>query len=477
MWRACDALPQRHHGLLLIQNGMSEAQNLKARLLRHDRAVPRYTSYPPAPIFQDNFAPAQHEAWLAALPDGANLSLYAHIPYCPQLCSYCGCFTHITGRYAPVEDNLHLLRREIQQRGAQLGKRHKVTHLHFGGGSPTMLLPKDFRLLIETFRESFNFNPDAEIAIEIDPRAITPELAQTYGACGVNRISLGVQDFEDKVMQAVNRVQPFATVYRARNLLREAGIEACNLDFIYGLPHQTVRSLTRTMDYALLLEPSRIALYGYAHVPWKKRNIRLIEESALPDASLRYDLFATSSAVLEEAGMVPLGIDHFARPGDPMAQVAATGRLARNFQGYTDQLPDALLGFGVSAISQFPQGYAQNTTADAAYQQAVMGNRPPLARGYAFQGEDRARKQIIDTLMCALQVDTAAIWASHGHPPATLAASLARLQPLQNDGLVTVNRGIITIPPAARPIVRLAAAAFDAYLPDEKMEQRHARAV
>ena len=470
-------MPQRHHGHLLLKDYMPEAPNLKTCLLRHDRAVPRYTSYPPAPIFQDSFAPAQHEAWLAALPDGASLSLYAHIPYCPQLCSYCGCFTHITGRYAPVEDNLHLLRREIQQRGARLGKRHKVTHLHFGGGSPTMLLPKDFQLLFETFRESFNFSDEAEIAIEIDPRAITPELAQTYGACGVNRISLGVQDFEDKVMQAVNRVQPFATVYRARHLLREAGIEACNLDFIYGLPHQTVRSLTRTMDYALLLEPSRIALYGYAHVPWKKRNIRLIDESALPDASLRYDLFAAASAVLEEAGMVPLGIDHFAKPSDPMAQAASAGKLARNFQGYTDQLPDALIGFGVSAISQFPQGYAQNTTANEAYGQAVLGNRPPLARGYAFQGEDLARKAIIDTLMCDLKVDAAAIWSSRGHPPATLTASLALLQPLQNDGLVTINHGIIAVLPAARPIVRLAAAAFDAYLPSETMEQRHARAV
>lgn len=456
---------------------MLETPCLKSRLLRHDRAVPRYTSYPPAPIFQDNFAPSQHEAWLTALPDGASLSLYAHIPYCPQLCSYCGCFTHITGRYAPVEDYLHLLRREIQQRGAQLGKRHDVTHIHFGGGSPTMLLPKDFQLLIETFRASFRISPAAEIAIEIDPRAVTPELAQTYAACGVNRISLGVQDFEDKVMQAVNRVQPFAVVYRARNLLREAGIAACNLDFIYGLPHQTIRSLTRTMDYALLLEPSRIALYGYAHVPWKKRNIRLIDESALPDAGLRYDLFAAASAVLEEAGMAPLGIDHFARPDDPMARAAAAGKLARNFQGYTDQLPDALLGFGLSAISQLPQGYAQNTTANDAYQQAVLGNRPPLARGYAFQGEDLARKQIIDALMCDLQVDAARIWAAHGHPPAQLTACLAALRPLQADGLVTVNHGIVAVPPAARPIVRLAAAAFDAYLPDEKMEQRHARAV
>ncbi len=450
---------------------------IKDRLLRHDRAVPRYTSYPPAPVFTADFPAPTHAAWLAAIPAQARLSLYVHIPFCPQLCYYCGCFTHITGRYAPVEDYMHLLRREIQQMGARLGHKQTVTHLHFGGGSPTMLLARDFTLLVETLRESFNFSPDAEIAIEIDPRAVTPELARCYGAAGVNRISLGVQDFADKVMQAVNRVQPFDVVYRARNLLREAGIHACNLDFIYGLPHQTIRGLTRTMDYALLLQPERIALYGYAHVPWKKRNIRLIDEAVLPDAGLRYDLFAAASAVLEEAGMVPLGIDHFAKPTDPMAQAAAAGKLARNFQGYTDQLPDALLGFGLSAISQFPQGYAQNTTATEAYQQAVLGNRPPLARGYGFAGEDLARKAIVDALMCDLRVDAAAIWTQYGHDQVHLAEALAKLRPLEADGLVTVQNGQVTIRPAARPIVRLAAAAFDAYLPSEAMEQRHARAV
>ncbi len=451
--------------------------SLKDRILRHDRAVPRYTSYPTAPQFTADFPASTHQAWLEALPPAANLALYVHIPFCPQLCTYCGCFTHITGRYAPVEDYVHLLRREIQIMGAKLGKQQRVTHLHFGGGSPTMLHERDFLLLLRTLRENFAFTDDAEIAVEIDPRAMTADMAKTYATAGVNRISLGVQDFDDRVMAAVNRVQPFDVVYRALNQLRDQGIKACNLDFIYGLPYQTVRSLTRTMDYALLLKPDRVALYGYAHVPWKKRNIRLIDEAALPDASLRYDLFAAAAAVLEEAGLQPLGIDHFALPTDPMAQAAQRGALGRNFQGYTDKMPDALLGFGLSAISQFPQGYTQNTIANDSYQQAVMGEHAPLAKGYAFQGEDVARKQIVDALMCNLQVDATALWAQHGHAPAALNTALAALQPLEADGLLTQAAGKITLPLAARPIVRLAAAAFDAYLPTTETTARHAKAI
>ena len=456
---------------------MLDPITIKERVLRHDRAVPRYTSYPTAPQFQADFPAATQTTWLDGLQDGSALSLYVHIPYCPQLCTYCGCFTRITTRYAPVEDYLHLLRREIQQMGARLGQKQRVTHLHFGGGSPTMLLPKDFALLVATLRENFRITDASEIAVEIDPRAVTAELAAVYADAGVNRISLGVQDFDDQVMTAVNRRQPFEVVYRARQMLGEAGIAACNLDFIYGLPYQTVRSLTRTMDYALLLNPQRIALYGYAHVPWKKRNIRLVPEAALPDASLRYDLFQTASGVLESAGLVPLGIDHFARPDDPMALAAGAAKLGRNFQGYTDQAPDALLGFGQSAISQFPQGYTQNTLDSGTYEQAMLHGQTALAKGYAFNGEDQARKAIIDTLMTMLRVDAAAIWSAHGHDPATLRVALLRLQPLQQDGLLTVQDGVISLPLAARPVVRLAAAAFDAYLPTQEDTPRHARAV
>ncbi|HOO50699.1 MAG TPA: oxygen-independent coproporphyrinogen III oxidase [Alphaproteobacteria bacterium] len=455
--------------------------DLKRKVLSYDRAVPRYTSYPAAPLFQSDFSPSTVLGWADSLADGSKLSLYVHVPFCPKLCHYCGCFTHITSRYAPVEDYVHILRREIALMGKRLqGKNHVVTHLHFGGGSPTMLVPQDFRLLMETFREFFTFDSNAEIAVEVDPRHMNQELAQTYGEQGINRISLGVQDFDDKVMQTVNRVQPFDVVYEAVRHLRQAGIQDFNLDFIYGLPYQSVRSLTRSMDYALLLKPSRFAMYGYAHVPWKKKNMRLIPDDSLPNADERFDLFQAGASVLEESGYRSIGIDHFVKDEDDMAVAQDQGSLGRNFQGYTNISPDALIGFGVSAISQFPQGYAQNTTASHAYQDAVLhSGMPPIAKGYAFQGQDIARKSIIDRLMCDLKVNIYEIWDIHGHDRNDLQASIDQLTPYIDDGLAQfdIRNGLVSIPHDARQIVRLVAACFDEYLPPVETLQRHSMAV
>jgi oxygen-independent coproporphyrinogen-3 oxidase len=445
-------------------------ETLKSKVLKLDRAVPRYTSYPAATVFESNFSPATYSDWLTALPDNSTLSLYVHIPFCPKLCHYCGCFTHITTRYAPVEDYVHLLRREIAAKGKLLGNKHRVTHLHFGGGSPTMLNDGDFTLLMDTLREFFTFTPDAEIAVEVDPRHMTEQLARTYKTCGVNRISFGVQDFDEKVMQAVGRVQPFDVVYKAAEYLRDAGIHDLNLDFIYGLPHQTIRSLTRSMDYALLLKPNRVALYGYAHVPWKKKNMRLIPDESLPDNDARYDLFNAGADVLEQAGFRSIGIDHFVKDTDDMAIAQHDGSLGRNFQGYTNIAPDALIGFGVSSISQLPQGFAQNTTAAHAYQEAVLHNEmPPIAKGYAFKGEDIARKEIIDGLMCNLSANINGIKQND---------IKERLEPFIRDKLATLDDdGTLTINPKSRPVVRIIAAVFDEYLPAPDVTQRHSMAI
>lgn len=452
---------------------------LKATILQHDQPVPRYTSYPTAPQFCTDFPASLADNWLTTLPEGATLSLYVHIPFCPQLCYYCGCFTHIVARYTPITDYLPLLLREITMMGQRLGQRHTVTHLHFGGGSPTMLAAADFEQLMTTLRAQFIFAPDAEIAIEIDPRAMTPALAACYAAAGVNRVSLGVQDFDERVMVAVNRVQPYALVAAVVAMLRAVDITQFNFDFIYGLPHQTVSGLVETMRAALLLVPSRVALYGYAHVPWKKKNIRLIEPETLPDAALRYDLFNAAAAVLQEAGLQPIGIDHFAQPDDPMALAQRQNCLGRNFQGYTDIMPDALLGFGLSAISQFPQGYAQNTIDNAAYAQALIVGQMPIAKGYVFSGEDAARKEIIDRLMGNLTADAGAIWQKHEHDAGRLQQILVALTPYVADGLIVITGSQIVVDPAARMIVRLIAAAFDAYLPVATVDAapRHAHTV
>ncbi len=453
--------------------------DIKRKILSYDRAVPRYTSYPAAPVFQAEFPAETVTGWIDTLKDGSHLSLYVHVPFCPKLCHYCGCFTHITSRYAPVEDYVHLLRREISKMGARMQNKHVVTHLHFGGGSPTMLLPQDFRLLMDTFREFFTFSDTAEIAVEVDPRHMNEDLANTYGDVGVNRISLGVQDFDDKVMETVNRVQPFDVVYEAVRHLRAAGIQDFNLDFIYGLPYQTVRSMTRSMDYALLLKPSRFAMYGYAHVPWKKKNMRLIPDESLPNNDERYDLFLTGSRILEEAGYRSIGIDHFVKDTDDMAIAQKDGTLGRNFQGYTNIAPDALIGFGVSAISQYPQGYAQNTTASHSYQETVLhSDLPPISKGYSFKGEDIARKSIIDQLMCDLRVNLFEVWASFGHDLSKLDDSLSLLKPFIADGLASLSPdGVLQIAPEARQSVRIIASCFDEYLPPIETTQRHSMAV
>lgn len=451
----------------------------KHKILSYDRAVPRYTSYPTAPLFSADFSPAVVTRWMDDLPDRSNLSLYVHVPFCPKLCHYCGCFTHITSRYAPVEDYAHILRREISKTGARMRNKHIVTHLHFGGGSPTMLLPADFQLIMDTFREYFTFSDDAEIAVEVDPRHMNDALARTYAECGVNRVSLGVQDFDDKVMESINRVQPFDVVYKAVETMRAAGIQDFNLDFIYGLPYQTVRSMTRSMDYALLLKPNRFAMYGYAHVPWKKKNMRLIPDESLPDHSERYDLFMAGSQVLEESGYMPIGIDHFVKSTDDMAIAQKDGTLGRNFQGYTNISPDALIGFGVSAISQYPQGFAQNTTASHDYQDMVLhSDFPPIAKGYSYQGQDLARKELIERLMCDLSVDLDAVWAKHGHDPEYLSVFKKQLRPFIDDGLATLSEhGVLTVFPHARSVVRIIASTFDEYLPPVDQTQRHSMAV
>lgn len=455
-------------------------EDLKHKILSYDRAVPRYTSYPAAPVFNSEFPGETVAGWAESLPDKSRLSLYTHIPFCPKLCHYCGCFTHISTRYAPVEDYVHLLRREIAHMGDRLaGRGHIVTHLHFGGGSPTMLADQDFRLLMDAYRQFFTFAPDAEIAVEVDPRHMTESMAATYAECGVNRVSLGVQDFDDKVMKSVNRVQPFDVVYKAVEHMRAAGITSFNFDFIYGLPYQTIRSMTRSMDYALLLKPDRVAMYGYAHVPWKKKNMRLIPEDALPGNADRYDLFLTGAAILEEGGFQPVGIDHFVKSHDHMAKAKADGSLGRNFQGYTNIAPDALIGFGVSAISQYPQGYAQNTTSSHDYQETVLHtDLPPTARGYAYKGQDRARKEIIDTLMCHLKVNLTEIAATYGLNADSLDDAINSLTPFIKDGLATLDPdGTLRVPENARQIVRIIASCFDEYLPPVETTQRHSMAV
>ena len=429
-----------------------------------DERLPRYTSYPTAPRFGAQVGTADYAGWLAALAPGTALSLYVHVPFCRAMCWYCGCNTTVALRDGPVAAYVDTLRREIDLVAAQVAGPVDVRHIHFGGGTPTILTPEDFAGIVAQIRRRFAVSPQAELAIEIDPRHLGTAMVTALAQAGINRASLGVQSFDPAVQQAINRVQSVAQTEEAVGALRKAGIAAINLDLIYGLPRQSVRSCIETIERALPLRPDRLSIFGYAHVPQFKKHQRRIADAELPGGEERLEQAEAMARRLVEAGYVRIGLDHFARPDDPMAVAAQSGGLRRNFQGYTTDPCDALIGFGASAIGRLPQGYVQNETVIGAYAARVAQGEIPVARGYALTADDRLRAELIERLMCDFEVDIATVCARHGAEEAGLAASLDRLAPLCGAGIVTRDGSRIRVAEHARLLVRKAASAFDAYL-------------
>ena len=437
-------------------------------LLKYDGRAPRYTSYPTAPHFGRGIGAKQYAAWLAALAPETTLSLYLHIPFCRSLCWFCGCQTTVANRYEPIAGYLRSLHREIDLVCGRLAGHRPVSHVHFGGGSPTLVANADFRHLLDHLREHFVFAEDAEIAIEIDPRAFDPAQAAVLAAAGVNRASIGVQDFAPRVQEAINRVQSLETTARALDDLRTYGIERISLDLLYGLPYQTPDGIEETAAMAAELGPDRISLFGYAHVPWMRPHQRLIEEDELPGPGARLALYRAGAGMLTRLGYVEIGIDHFARPGDALALAAADGNLVRNFQGYSDDGAPALIGLGASALGTLPQGYVQNAPKVLDYRRALRDGELATVRGIAVSNDDRLRREIIVRLMCDLTADLPRIAARFGADPAGFEESLRALAPIERDGLIHIEDGRITVVPEARPVVRTVCAAFDTYLPSGK---------
>jgi len=429
-----------------------------------DSRLPRYTSYPTAPHFTPAIGPDTYAGWLAELPDTATGSLYVHIPFCRRMCWYCGCNTVVTQRDEPIAVYLAALHREIALTRDALARPLPVSHLHFGGGTPTILQPRDLGWLMAALRTAFPFRRDAEIAIEIDPRTLTAEMAATLGETGFTRASLGVQSLDPRVQAAIGRIQGFAATALAAERLHAAGVDALNIDLIYGLPHQTVESAVATVEACLALAPSRFAVFGYAHVPSFKHHQRKIDAAALPDAAARHAQAEAIAARLVAASCVRVGLDHFARPDDAMAIALAANRLHRNFQGYTTDSADTLIGLGASSIGRLPQGYVQNETRIGAYVEAVSAGRLATAKGVAFDEGDRLRGELIERLMCDFRVDLDAVCASHGQTSGSLADAAPALDRLAADGLIRREGNRIEVEPDARPLVRAVAATFDAYL-------------
>jgi oxygen-independent coproporphyrinogen-3 oxidase len=424
--------------------------------------VPRYTSYPTAPHFHDGVGGETYRGWLEALPEGAPLSLYVHVPFCDTLCWFCGCHTTVVNRYEPVAGYFELLLREIDLVAAHVDDSHRVTHIHWGGGSPTMLKPNDIRRLRAALAKHFALAPDAEIAVEIDPRGLQDKTVNALAEAGVTRASIGVQDCDITVQKAINRLQPFEETRDAVERLRAAGINRLNIDLVYGLPHQTRQRLAETVELMLTLAPQRFAVFGYAHVPHFKKHMRLIEESALPGAEERLAQFDLTHDLLCAAGFEAIGLDHFARPEDSLALAQRAGRLKRNFQGYTDDDAVALIGLGASSIGALPQGYVQNAPEVPQYREAILAGRLATARGIALSDEDRMRRAIIERLMCDLEVDLDAVAAPFGKSVADFASEYTALEPLIAAGFAERRGPLLKVP--QRAAVRLVASAFDTYL-------------
>ncbi len=336
--------------------------------------------------------------------------------------------------------------------------------MHFGGGTPTIISPAQFIALTALLRERFSFSDTTGIAVEVDPRGLTAEMAQALGAAGVTRASLGVQSFDPVVQKAINRIQSERQTAEAADWLRDAGVGGINFDLIYGLPHQTVRSCTETATAAIAMRPDRFAVFGYAHIPSFKKHQRMIDESALPDGAERNEQAEAIRETLVAAGYRQIGLDHFALPGDDLVRVQELGKLRRNFQGYTTDNCATLIGFGASAIGRIKGGYVQNEVAPGLYAQHVASGHLATAKGYELTLEDRVRAVIIERLMCDFAADVPAICSAHGFDPSALLDGNNRLTALEDDGVLDAKDGNVIVRQDHRFIIRAVAAAFDAYL-------------
>jgi oxygen-independent coproporphyrinogen-3 oxidase len=434
--------------------------------------VPRYTSYPTAPHFSTHFPAATYREWLGRLDP---ISLYLHVPFCKQMCWYCGCNMKLTARYSPVATYVRHLLEEIDLIADVLPARMPVSHLHFGGGTPTVLEPEDLAAVMARLTERFQLLPDAELAIESDPRTLTDSMIDQIGSLHFNRASFGVQEFDRKVQAAINRIQPPEMVERAIEGLRAAGVPNINFDLIYGLPHQNAAALYRTVEQCVAMKPDRIALFGYAHVPWVAKNQRMIDDDALPTVSERAEQAQAADEALVSSGYTQIGIDHFALPGDSLAIAAAAGRLHRNFQGYTSDTARTLIGIGETAIGRTPQGFVQNASETGAWSRAVAAGKLPVARGHALQGQDPLRSHVIERIMCDGSVDLSEAGRTLGFEDDWYIEEIPALIQLQKDNLLTYADGKVLLTPEGVPLARVVAAVFDTYLRDSTA--RHSAAV
>lgn len=424
-----------------------------------DSRVPRYTSYPTAPNFSPGVGAREQGDWLAALDPALPVSVYVHIPFCERLCWFCACHTQGTRTLAPVEAYVEALEAELALVAARLPPGTRMGRLHWGGGTPTILPAALVHRLATAIRAAIPPAADFDFSVEIDPTLVDRARIVALAEEGLTRASLGIQDFDPAVQAAIGRLQSFDATRRAVDDLRAAGIASLNADLVYGLPHQTSARLAATVERVLTLAPERAAIFGYAHVPWASKRQKLIDEAALPGDAARLDLASLAAGAFEAAGYRRIGIDHFARPGDGLDLAARTGRLRRNFQGYTDDVCPTLIGLGASSISRFAGGYVQNAAATPAWHGRIAAGELPGARGHALDADDRSRARAIEMLLCDFRLDFAALGPDGAALRTEAEAVAARF-----GAFVALDAGGLTIRPEGVPLARIVASAFDGYL-------------
>jgi len=447
-----------------------DLDHAEAILPRYEGPGPRYTSYPTAPVWTEAYGADDFARDLPALASGDALSLYAHVPFCSSLCHFCACNRIITHDAALPERYLDAIAREIDAVRALVVSPAPAAQLHWGGGTPTHLSPAQIRRLFHALTDAFPLRPGAEVSIEVDPRVTTQEQVETLRALGFDRISLGVQDVEPRVQEAIHRIQPASMTASLVEDARRAGFASVNLDLIYGLPFQREESFARTLETVLAIGPDRIALYSYAHVTWVAKQQRGFERKDLPDAATKLRILLLAIRRLLRAGYVYVGMDHFARPDDELAIALRDRTLRRNFMGYTTQADTVLLGFGPSAISELSASFAQNARELGAWEQALQSRGVATLRGYRLGADDAERRFVITRIMCHGEISAAEWSARFGRNFAeAYARELASLEPLEADGLVLRDGdGSLRVTPLGRLLVRNVAMAFDAYLPEQQ---------
>jgi len=448
---------------------------------KYDVSGPRYTSYPTADRFVEAFGERDLRQWLAKRGLGGvsqPLSLYVHLPFCDTLCYYCACNKVVTRDHSKSAQYINYLDKELALLERSLEGRPTISQMHWGGGTPTFLAREELRALVEAIGRRFERAPDCECAIEVDPRRIASGTMDFLAGLGFNRVSIGVQDFDPQVQKAVHRIQSEEETRRAVGEARAAGFRSVNLDLIYGLPKQTLDGFNRTLDQVIALDPDRIALYSYAHLPKAFMPQRRIAEADLPTAESKLQIMSLAIGRLTRAGYLYIGMDHFARPDDELALAQAQGRLQRNFQGYSTRRGSDLVGLGVSAIGAVGPTYYQNQKRLQDYYAALDEGRLPVARGIELTPDDLVRRAVIQALACHFRVSMESIELAHLIEFRDyFAEELKRLRRLADEGLVELQDDWIVVTAKGRLLVRVICAVFDRYLREREQRAQYSRVI